>query len=103
MSDPIHECIVELDGLLASQRLGVEAHYRLLAVVAKLRHASQDRDPRGSSSSPAEEAPVHAPLPSPGVTQAIDTLSQVEGELRSAADLIFLTGSAAIIEPGGES
>lgn len=99
MSDPIHECIVELDGLLASQRLGVEAHYRMLAVVAKLRHASQDRDPRGSSSSPAEEAPVHAPLPSPGVTQAIDTLSQVEGELRSAADLIFHHGGAAMSEP----
>lgn len=102
MSDPIHECIVELDGLLASKRLGVEAHYRMLAVVAKLRHASQDRDPRGSSSSPAEEAPVHAPLPSPGVTlRHISALWQVEGELRGASGLIFRTGSATLIEDVG--
>lgn len=100
MSDPIHECIVELDGLLASQRLGVEAHYRMLAVVAKLRHASADRDPR--SASHVEEATVHSPLPTLGVTpRHISALWQVEGELRGASGLIFRTGSATLIEDVG--
>lgn len=122
MSDPIHECIAELDGLLASKRLGVEAHYRMLAVVAKLRHASADRDPR--SASHVEEATVHSPLPTLGVTlrgsavatvrhpvsdseviatvnglvtQMIDTLARVEGDLRGGAS--SLRYAAGIVHP----